>query len=88
VDSDADVGDPDGFLKRMDELPNAERLLSLRMLQVACIIDGRLARSERTLIGEAQLAAGLPISFDGVDALRASFVAGERLTRERLERVG
>lgn len=84
------VGDPSEdalddsrqFLSRLPSLAVEERRLVLRILAVAVIIDGKLARNERRLVREAQRACSLPEDDGALRRLRSAFLAGDAIPRE------
>ena len=53
--------------------------MTLRMLCVAAILDGRITRKERRLLHEAFAACGRSANLDAVGRLRKAFVRGDRL---------
>ena len=69
----ADVSSSRAFLALLPELDDVERLLVLRALRAAAVIDGRIARRERALLQEAGAWS------DEVDAERRRVLAGEPL---------
>ncbi len=69
-----DVGE---FLDSLKALPPAELRLTLQLLAVAVIVDGRLSRRERKLYTDALAAAGRPIDLAPVERLCTAFVRGE-----------
>jgi hypothetical protein len=65
------------FLSNLKTLESAERKLSLQLLAVACIIDGKLTPREKTLWRDAMAASGQDIAFEGLEQLRVAFVRGD-----------
>ena len=64
------------FLQSLKSLIAEERALSLEMLTVACIIDGRVSRRERALWVEAMTAAGSPLRDTELHDRRNAFISG------------
>jgi hypothetical protein len=81
---EADLDDSRLFLQRLPALDPDERRLVMRVLKVAVVIDGRLAREEKRLVREAQLACGMPVDDRQVHALRRALLAGDPIPREQL----
>lgn len=76
----ASVDDPARFLQALASLPPEARALPIEVLAIASIIDGRLTRKERALLGAARRATGLSATLDEVEALRRRFVTGAPLS--------
>jgi hypothetical protein len=70
------IDDSEGFLRALDRSPPPLRRAGLRMLVAAAILDGRVARRERSFLASAAERAGLSLSLEHVDALRVAFRAG------------
>jgi hypothetical protein len=81
---DLELDDSDVFLRALPQLELGERRVVLRILAVAAILDGRLVRAERRLLGEAYDAAQLPSRIDHVEKLRRAFVAGDIIAHDEL----
>lgn len=79
---DKDVDDPAIFLEQLARLPMEEKLVALRILNVASIIDGRLTLAETNLVKDALLRAGRPPNTRFVRKLRRAFVQGDEIPRE------
>ena len=73
----AELDDVGQFLEGLKALGPAEQQLSLRILAVACVLDGRLSAREKQLWGEATAAAGKPANLAELESLRAAFVRGD-----------
>ena len=65
------------FLSGLRALEPSERKLSLQLVAVACIIDGKLSRRERTLWADAMASSGQEIAFQKLEGLRVAFVRGD-----------
>ena len=78
------VDDPALFLDQLERLPEREQLFCLRILNVACIIDGRLAGGEGGLVEEALRRTGHPPTRRYVHELRRAFVNGDAIPAERV----
>jgi len=72
-----EVDDTRAFLGSLPALSEAERRTVLRVLTVAAILDGRLAKRERRLLIEAYEAAAIKPALDHVELLRRAFVSGD-----------
>lgn len=79
---DKDVDDPAIFLEQLARLPMEEKLVALRILNVASIIDGRLTLAETNLVKDALLRAGRQPTASYVRKLRRAFVQGNEIPRE------
>lgn len=75
----AELDDVGEFLANLKALPPAELRVSLQVLAIACIVDGRFTAREKTLWGDALEAAGRPIEFEPIERLRSAFVSGAGL---------
>lgn len=67
------------FLDALGRLEAPARTLVLRVLVLASILDGRLSKRERILLGEAASVCGRPLDLGRVEALRRTFMAGDAL---------
>jgi hypothetical protein len=65
------------FLSNLKALETDERKLSLQLVAIACIIDGRLTSREKTLWKDAMAATGQSIDFAGLEKLRLAFIRGD-----------
>jgi hypothetical protein len=72
-----ELDDVGGFLGTLPQLSAYEQRLSLQVLAIACIVDGRFSQRERQLWLEALRAVGRPVEWASVEALRAAFVRGD-----------
>ncbi len=70
------------FLRRLGEAETTHKILALRLLAVAAILDGRMTRDERRLVREAGECAGLPIDAGALAQLRRQFAQGRPLGLE------
>jgi hypothetical protein len=84
-DGAGDIDDPRLFLERLRGLEAAEQRVVRRVLAVASVIDGRLARSEKRLLREAWAASGAALDLGEVHALRRAFREGSPMRREQFE---
>jgi hypothetical protein len=69
--------DPNAFLESLPALEPADRLLTLRLLVVAAVIDGRFTKAERKLLRAAQTHSGREVDDGTPEAIRRAFVAGK-----------
>lgn len=77
-----DVEEPDDsrrFLATLAALSASDQRLSLRLLVIAAILDGRLARAERRLLTQAFAACGRRVDLGSIERLRRTFTAGREL---------
>lgn len=81
------IDDPAIFLEQLERLEPREQLTALRVLNVASIIDGRLAGGEGGLVVEALRRAGHPPTLRYVDSLRRAFVSGDAIPPEKVLQV-
>ena len=65
------------FLSNLKTLEPAERKLSLQLLAVACVVDGKLSPREKTLWTDALAASGRALGFEGLQRFRRAFVRGD-----------
>ncbi|MCA3013096.1 MAG: hypothetical protein INH41_11945 [Myxococcaceae bacterium] len=73
----AELDDVGAFLAGLPALPPAEQRLSLAVLAVACIVDGRFSKREQALWSDALAAAGRPHDVTAIERLRVAFVRGD-----------
>jgi hypothetical protein len=73
----AELDDVGEFLAGLKRLPAAEARVSIQVLAVACIVDGRFSPREQQLWRDALAAAGKPIELTTVEQLRVAFVRGD-----------
>ena len=85
ADGAGDVDDSKAFLAQLPLLDMAERRLSLRVLAIASIIDGRLTRAEKRLLVEAHAISGVPLDLARVHSLRRAFLTGDPIDPARIE---
>lgn len=78
------IDDTHVFLASLARLAAAERLMVLRMLVLASILDGRLSKRERLLLSEAAGVCERPLDLARVERLRRTFMAGDALEPEAL----
>lgn len=76
-----DVGQ---FLTNLKLLEPSELRVSLQVLAVACVVDGRLSAREKSLWNDALSAAGKAINFRQLEKLRAAFVRGDGIADDVL----
>lgn len=79
-DAHKDVDDPAIFLDQLAKLPENERLTTLRILNVAGMIDGRVNFRESALIEEALRRTGHQPTGRYVKKLRRAFINGHEIT--------
>ena len=65
------------FLENLKTLAPEELRVSLEVLSVACVVDGRLSAREKKLWSDALTAAGRPVNYKGLERLLKAFVRGE-----------
>ncbi|MDP2275838.1 MAG: hypothetical protein Q8K32_34130 [Archangium sp.] len=65
------------FLSNLKHLEAAELKVSLQVLAVACVVDGKLSSREKKLWGDALVAVGRSVDFMNVERLLKAFVRGE-----------
>ncbi|MEO8877234.1 MAG: hypothetical protein ABI461_16690 [Polyangiaceae bacterium] len=82
------LDDPHEFIACLKELSHDEQSLVLGVLSIAAILDGKLTRAEKLLVGAARQACGREPKLAALDHLRKSFLAGDALDREALKVVG
>lgn len=82
-----ELDDSEAFLKALPSLTSAERVVVLRLLSVAAILDGRLVRAEKRLLDEAYAVVGLPSGLAHAEKLRRAFVAGDIIPANELRTV-
>jgi hypothetical protein len=75
------------FLSNLKTLTAEELKVSLQVLSVACVVDGRLSSREKKLWSDALEAAGRSVDYKYVESLLRAFVRGEGFAAELL-RVG
>jgi hypothetical protein len=80
----AELDDVGEFLKGLQGLDVGERRLSLQVLAVACIVDGRFTTRERRLWNDALVAAGRPAESASLERLRVAFVRGDGVAAEAI----
>ncbi|MEM9071992.1 MAG: hypothetical protein AAGE52_26030 [Myxococcota bacterium] len=79
------LDDTKRFLEQLDSLDPKERLRALEVLAVSAIIDGRVTRTERELVADAQTRCGRQ-GLGGLRYLRRRFLAGQPLTLHDVQR--
>lgn len=67
------------FLENLKKLDATELKVSLQVLAVACVVDGRLTSREKKLWGDSLVAAGRPMEFKTVQRLMTAFVRGDEI---------
>lgn len=75
----AELDDVGAFLSGLKTLAPGELKVSLQVLAIACVVDGRFSRREQQLYRDALAAAGRPIELETIERLRAAFVRGDGL---------
>lgn len=87
-ESPIELDDPRRFLDEIARLPSASQTSALRLLAIASVIDGRLARPERRLLVEAFTACGRRPDIAAVDRLRRAFTSGDAITAADFDGIG
>ncbi|PZR12782.1 MAG: hypothetical protein DI536_14535 [Archangium gephyra] len=72
------------FLSNLKRLDPHELRVSLQVLAVACVVDGKLTGRERALWTDAMAAAGRSVEFSRLEKLRAAFVRGDGIADDVL----
>lgn len=72
------------FLSGLRGLPPGELRVSLQLLAIACVVDGRFSSRERQLWTDARAAAGRAVELEKVQRLLEAFVAGEGIADDVL----
>jgi hypothetical protein len=80
----AELDDVGQFLQGLRALAPAEQKLSLQVLAIACVVDGRFSTRERRLWSDAMAAAGKPLDASNLERLRVAFVRGDGLADDVL----
>lgn len=80
----AELDDVGEFLSGLKQLSAVERKVTLQVLAIACIVDGRFSAKERQLWSDALAAAGRPIEWQTIERLRAAFVRGDGVAAEAI----
>jgi hypothetical protein len=88
ADEIIELDDPARFLAELRGLDGDAQARVLRVLAVASIIDGRLARAERRLLREALQACGRSDDLGAVERLQRAFTSGEVVPAEVLGAIG
>ncbi len=83
-----ELDDPARFLAEIRGLDRDAQSMVLRVLAVASVIDGRLARAERRLLREAHQACGRSDDLTAVERLRRAFTTGEVVAPDVLHAIG
>lgn len=79
-DEDLDVSDR--FLNGLEKLTKEEQIRALQVLEIASIIDGKLAARERKTIKEAREICGFEDDLARVKRLRKTFTSGNPMPAE------
>ncbi len=88
ADEVIELDDPTRFLAELRGLDRDAQARVLRVLAVASVIDGRLARAEQRLLREALLACGRSDDLGAVERLQRAFTSGEVVPPEVLRAIG
>jgi hypothetical protein len=83
-----ELDDPARFLEEIGALDRDAQSIVLRVLAVASVIDGRLARAERRLLREAHQACGRSDDLTAVEQLQRAFTTGEVVAPDVLRAIG
>lgn len=75
------------FLSNLKSLDAAELKLSLQVLAVACVVDGKLTAREKKLWADARAAAGQSVTYDQLQRLLKAFVAGDGIADDVLRAI-
>lgn len=65
------------FLSNLKTLDPAELRVSLEVLAVACVVDGKLSAREKKLWGDSLAASRQKVTFTGLERLLKAFIRGE-----------
>jgi hypothetical protein len=84
-DGAGELDDSKAFLAQLAVLEPEEQRLTLRVLAIASVIDGRLTRPERRLLREAHAIAKVPLDMKKVHELKSAFLTGDPIDRARIE---
>lgn len=82
---DIPLDDSEAFLLQLSDLERKGQVFVLKVLCLACILDGRVARREGSLLREAFSIAGLEEDLAGVHALRRAFTRGQAISRSQID---
>lgn len=80
----AELDDVGQFLNTLKTLTPEELRVSLQVLAIACVVDGKLSARERRLWQDAQAAVGRSIDFQALERLRVAFVRGDAVADDVL----
>lgn len=83
----AELDDVGLFLNDLPKLDPRERKVSLQLVAVACVVDGRVSSRERKLWSDALAASGKSMEPQLLDKLRLGFVRGDEGTAATLRDV-
>ncbi len=67
------------FLENLKALDAVELKVSVQLIAVACIVDGKLSGREKKLWSDAMSAVGRSVEYDGLKRLLKGFVSGDEL---------
>ena len=67
------------FLENLKTLDETDRRVSLQVLAVACVVDGRLSAREKKLWSDALVSVARPVEFKSVERLLTAFVRGDEI---------
>ncbi len=80
----AELDDVGELLASLGTLAPEERTVALRLLAIACIVDGRITSREAALFKEALVAAGRKPDLEPIERLRKAFVGGDGVAGDAL----
>ena len=72
------------FLSNLKTLEASELKVSLQLLAVACVVDGKLTPREKKLWTDVMAAVGRAVSFEGLAKLLKAFVSGDEIADDVL----
>lgn len=72
------------FLSNLKALEAAELKVSLQLLAIACVVDGKLSPREKRLWTDAMASVGRDVSFAGLQKLLTAFVRGDEIADDVL----
>ncbi len=72
------------FLSNLKSLEAAEQKLSLQLLAVACIVDGKVSSREKTLWQDAMAASGHEVGTGRLETLCTAFIRGDGFAHDVL----
>lgn len=77
AETDQGIDDSRAFLEHLPQLSPDDQRLSLQMLTVAALIDGRFTAAEKQLLSDAYRICGKHLDIAAAERLRKAFVSGD-----------